>query len=102
MAAKHTSARKPASAASLPPVPAGAGLVVYDGASGLVPVAVDELHDTVWLSLDQISQLFGRHKSSISRHLGAVFKGEELDRGAVVALFATTAANGTLDASCDQ
>jgi len=94
MAAKRTSAKMPASAAALPPVPVGAGLVVYDGASGQVPVAVDEIRDTVWLSLDQIGQLFGRHKSTISRHLGAVFKGEELDREAVVAFFATTAADG--------
>lgn len=89
MTAKRTSARKPTNAASLPPVPAGAGLAVYDGASGQVPVAVDEIRDTVWLSLDQIGQLFGRRKSTISRHLGAVFDGKELDRKSVVALFAT-------------
>ena len=90
MGGKRSSAKKPQNAALLPPVPAGTGLVVYEGASGQVPVAVDEIHDTGWLSLDQIGQLFGRHKSSMSRHLGAVFKGEELDREAVVAFFATT------------
>ena len=90
MGGKRSSAKKPQNAALLPPAPAGTGLVVYEGASGQVPVAVDEIHDTGWLSLDQIGQLFGRHKSSMSRHLGAVFKGEELDREAVVAFFATT------------
>ncbi len=94
MGGKRSSAKKPQNAALLPPVPAGAGLVVYEGASGHVPVAVDEIHDTVWLSLDQIGQLFGRHKSSISRHLSSVFKDQELDREAVVAFFATTAADG--------
>lgn len=91
MGGKRSSAKKTQNAALLPPVPAGAGLVVYEGASGQVPVAVDEIHDTVWLSLDQIGQLFGRHKSSISRQLSSVFKDQELDREAVVAFFATTA-----------
>ena len=90
MGGKRSSAKKPPNAA-LPPVPAGPGLVVYEGASGQVPVAVDEIHDTVWLSLDQIGQLFGRHKSIISRHSRSIFKDYELDRGAVVAFLATTA-----------
>jgi len=91
MGGKRSSAKKPQNAALLPPVPAGAGLVVYEGASGQVSVAVDEIHDTVWLSLDQIGQLFDRHKSYISRHSRSIFKDQELGREAVVAFFATTA-----------
>ena len=57
-----------------------------------VDVRVDP--ETVWLSLDQISELFQRHKSTISRHLKNVFAGRELERAAVVAKNATTAADG--------
>jgi len=49
---------------------------------------------TVWLSLNQIAALFERDKSVISRHLKTIFDDGELDRGSVVAEFATTAADG--------
>ncbi|WP_444999571.1 RhuM family protein [Halomonas mongoliensis] len=55
-------------------------------------VALDR--ETAWLSLDQMTRLFGRDKSVISRHIGNVFKERELDRSSVVAKNATTAADG--------
>lgn len=42
MAGKRSSAKKQVNTASLPPVPTGVGLVVYEGASGQVPIAFDE------------------------------------------------------------
>ena len=50
--------------------------------------------ETVWLSLNQMADLFGRDKSVISRHLRTVFATGELEREAVVAKNATTAADG--------
>lgn len=50
--------------------------------------------DTVWLSLNQMAELFQRDKSVISRHIKNVFTEGELDEKAVVAFFATTAADG--------
>lgn len=50
--------------------------------------------DTVWLSLNQLGELFGRDKSVVSRHLHNIFKTRELNRDSVVAFFATTAADG--------
>jgi prophage maintenance system killer protein len=50
--------------------------------------------ETVWLNLNQMSGLFDRDKSVISRHLRNIFKTGELDRDSVVAFFATTAADG--------
>jgi hypothetical protein len=47
--------------------------------------------DTVWLSLNQMADLFERDKFVISRHLHNVFKHSELTRNSVVAKFATTA-----------
>jgi hypothetical protein len=50
--------------------------------------------DTAWLSLNQLAAMLGRDKSTISRHIANVFGDGELRREAVVAEFATTAADG--------
>ena len=50
-------------------------------------------NETVWLSLDQMADLFQRDKSTISRHIKNIFDEGELDRNSVVANFATTAAD---------
>lgn len=49
--------------------------------------------ETVWLNLDQISQLFQRDKSVISRHIKNIFKEGELEKS-VVAKFATVQKEG--------
>ena len=64
-------------------------IVIYQGA---LEVRLEQ--ESVWLSLNQMAALFERDKSVISRHLGNVFREGELDRQAVVAFFATTAADG--------
>jgi len=53
------------------------------------------LHDeTVWLSLDQMAELFQRNKSTISRHIKNVFEEGELQQEATVAKFATVVNRG--------
>lgn len=47
-------------------------------------------NDTVWLSLDQMAELFQRNKSTISRHVKKVLEDGELEEKSVVAFFATT------------
>jgi hypothetical protein len=59
-----------------------------------IEVKVDEQNETFWLSLNQMSSLFERDKSVISRHLKNIFIENELDRNSVVAFFATTANDG--------
>ncbi|MFA7496189.1 MAG: hypothetical protein WCY67_07730 [Acidithiobacillus sp.] len=51
-------------------------------------------HENVWLSLQQLAELFDCDKSVISRHLRNIFNSAELDREATVAKNATTAADG--------
>ena len=46
-------------------------------------------NETVWLSINQMSELFGRDKSVISRHITAIYKEGELEREATVAKNAT-------------
>jgi hypothetical protein len=68
--------------------------ILYQTEDGLTRVDVRVLQDTVWLSLNQMAELFQRDKSSISRHLRNLFEEGELLREAVVANLATTAADG--------
>lgn len=67
-------------------------IAIYQSEGGAVDVRLDG--DTVWLSLQQMADLFGRDKSVISRHLRNVFNDGELERPTVVAKNATTAADG--------
>lgn len=46
--------------------------------------------ETVWLNLNQMSELFHRDKSVVSRHIKNIFEEHELDQRSVVANFATT------------
>ena len=69
-------------------------IVVYQAPNGAARVDVRFESETVWLSLDQLSQLFQRNKSTISRHLRNIFEDGELDRNSVVANYATTAVDG--------
>ena len=75
-------------------ISAPAPIIIYEAAGQAVEVRLDAQHDTVWLSLQQLADLFERDKSGISRHLSNIFKEGELDREAVVAKNATTAADG--------
>lgn len=77
-----------------PSVSDAPGVELYRSASGDFELAVRTDSYSVWLSADQLVELFGRDKSTVSRHLRNVFFEGELDREAVVADFATTAADG--------
>lgn len=67
---------------------------LFTSVDGQVSLEVSLENETTWLSLDQMVALFGRDKSVISRHVNNVFSDGELVRTAVVAKFATTAADG--------
>jgi prophage maintenance system killer protein len=69
-------------------------VVIYQAEDGKTGLQVNLDRETVWLSLAQMVELFGRDKSVISRHLKNVFEEGELSREPVVAKFATTAADG--------
>lgn len=69
-------------------------LIIYQTEDGQTKIDVHIDNDTVWLSLDQMSELFQRDKSTISRHIKNIFSEGELDKNSVVANFATTAADG--------
>lgn len=68
--------------------------IIYHTEDGKTAIDVKMEHDTIWLSLNQLTTLFERDKSVISRHLKNIFKEDELDRNSVVAKNATTANDG--------
>ena len=68
--------------------------IIYTSENGKTKVNVKINNETVWLSLEQLSELFQREKSTISRHIKNIFEEGELQRNAVVANFATTATDG--------
>lgn len=69
-------------------------ILMYTTEDGLTKIEATFENDTVWLSLDQMAELFQRDKSTISRHIKKIFEEKELDRLTVVANFATTASDG--------
>lgn len=71
-------------------------IIVYQTADGNTRLDVRFDTDTVWLTLEQISGLFKRDKSTISRHIRNIFSEGELEKSAVVANFATTAIDGKI------
>ena len=66
-------------------------IIIYQKEDGKAEITVKLHRESLWLSLNQISNLFERDKSVISRHIKNVFQEKELDRKSVVANFATTA-----------
>ncbi len=69
-------------------------LVIYRAKDGNITIDVNLTDETVWLSMDQMTRLFGRDKSVISRHLTNVFKIKELEKNRTVAKFATVQKEG--------
>ena len=69
-------------------------LIMYQTEDGLTRIDVRMDSDTVWLSLDQMAELFQRDKSTISRHIKNVFQEGELTEEATVANFATVQMDG--------
>lgn len=66
---------------------------IYQAKNGQTAIDVTFDNETIWLSLNQISDLFNRDKSVISRHLKKIFFDGELILNSVVAKNATTASD---------
>jgi prophage maintenance system killer protein len=62
--------------------------------NGESQIEVTFVNETIWLSLNQISELFDRDKSVISRHLKNIYKEQELDKSSTVAKNATVQMEG--------
>ena len=70
-------------------------LLLYQTEDGQTKIEVTLANDTVWLTTDQMAELFQRNKSTISRHIKNVFESGELKPDSTVAFFATVQNEGT-------
>ena len=74
-------------------------IIIYKTEDGVTKIDVRLENETVWLSLDQIAELFQRDKSTISRHIKNVFEEGELLRAATVAKNTTVQREGEREVS---
>ena len=72
----------------------GGDVVVYEAPGGEVRVDVRLERETVWLSQEQMAEVFGRERSVVTKHIRNVFKEGELDPGATSAKFAQVRSEG--------
>ena len=69
-------------------------IILYTTPDGVAKIEVTLHDETVWLTLDQMAELFQRNKSTISRHIKNVFECGELNMDSTVAFFATVQTEG--------
>ena len=74
--------------------PSRGEMIIYQTEDGLTKIDVNMQNETVWLSLEQMAELFQRDKSTISRHIKNIYTEGELVREATVANFATVQNEG--------
>jgi len=69
-------------------------ITLYQTADGSTELDVHIQADSVWLPQEQMSELFGRERSVITKHLRNIFAEGELETRSVFANFAHTAEDG--------
>lgn len=69
-------------------------IIMYQTEDGLTEIQTTLVDDTVWLSIDQMAELFQRDKSTISRHIKNIYAEKELSEQGTVANFATVQTEG--------
>jgi hypothetical protein len=69
-------------------------IIIYQSEDGRTKIDVRLEDRTVWLNQKQLTDLFSKAKGTISEHIKHILEDEELDEGAVVRLFRTTATDG--------
>ncbi|SNT05101.1 Uncharacterized conserved protein [Anaerovirgula multivorans] len=69
-------------------------IIMYQTEDGLTKIETTFDNDTVWLSIDQMAELFQRDRSVIGKHIRNIFREGELVKSSVWAKFAYTASDG--------
>lgn len=72
-------------------------IILFQTQGGETKIEVRLSNETVWLTTDQMAELFQRNKSTISRHIRNVFESGELEPNVVVAKYATTTQHGAIE-----
>jgi len=71
-------------------------IVIFNDGDVNIEAQVNPEQETVWLTRNQLAELFGRDVKTIGKHINNALR-EELDREVVVAKFATTTAHGAIE-----
>lgn len=69
-------------------------IIIYNTADGKASVALYARDGKIWLNQQQMAELFGTSKQSISHHIINILKEKELDTNSVVKHYLTTASDG--------
>ena len=80
---------------NIQPVADDSQIVLYQpNESVKLEVKLDATHETVWLTQQQIADLFGTKRPAITKHLGNIFKSGELNQNSVSSILEHTASDG--------
>jgi hypothetical protein len=71
-------------------------IIIYNTANGETKIEVNVKDETVWLSQDQMAELFDKGRSTITEHIQNVFREGELDEKAVCRDFRHTTQHGAI------
>ncbi len=69
-------------------------ILIYQSENGVTKIDVKIVDDTVWLTQEQLCELYQTSKSNVSEHIKHIFEDGELDRSSVIRKFRTTGTDG--------
>lgn len=69
-------------------------IVIYEGKSGKMELTADAQNETIWLTQQQVAELFDVQKAAISKHVKNIFESGELDRLSTVSKMETVRKEG--------
>ena len=72
-------------------------IVIYQTQDGITQLDVRLDGETVWITQEQMAQLFERDRTAIGRHISNIFAEGELDKNMVCANFAHTTQHGAIE-----
>ena len=72
-------------------------IIIYTAPDGTTKLQVQLEDETVWLTQEQMAALFGKGRSTITEHIGNIFKEKELDKKEVCRLFRHTSKHGAIE-----
>ena len=77
-------------------------VLIYQNQNGKITIDVRLEEETVWLTQDQMAQLFGKARNTITEHIGNVFKEGELEEKVVSRKFRHTTAHGAIEGKTQE
>ena len=73
------------------------GIIIYTAPDGTTKLQVQLEDETVWLTQEQMAVLFGKGRTTVTEHIGNIFKENELNKKEVCRLFRHTTKHGAIE-----